>query len=169
MHFGRSTRPIEREKLMKIVLGCDHAGYPLKQTVMDAIRKARHQVLDVGTDSTAPVDYPDVAERVGRAILEKRAQRGILLCGSGVGACIAANKIPGIYAGVCHDTYSAHQAVEHDDMNVLCIGSRIVGPELVRELVAAYLGARFSKDERHRRRVGKIRRIEALAAGKAVR
>jgi len=154
---------------MKIVLGCDHAGYPLKQTVMDAIRKARHQVLDVGTDSTAPVDYPDVAERVGRAILEKRAQRGILLCGSGVGACIAANKIPGIYAGVCHDTYSAHQAVEHDDMNVLCIGSRIVGPELVRELVAAYLGARFSKDERHRRRVGKIRRIEALAAGKAVR
>jgi ribose 5-phosphate isomerase B len=166
---GRSRRPEEWERIMKIVLGCDHAGFPLKQIVMETVRKAKHQVLDAGTDSTAPVDYPDIAERVGQAIVERRAQRGILLCGSGVGACIAANKIPGVYAGVCHDTYSAHQAVEHDDMNVLCLGSRIIGPELARELVQAYLGARFSKDERHCRRVGKIRRIESNASGKASR
>jgi ribose 5-phosphate isomerase B len=153
---------------MKIVLGCDHAGFPLKQTVQDTLRQAGHQVLDVGTDSSEPVDYPDIAEQVGRAIIEKRAQRGVLLCGSGVGACIAANKIGGIYAGVCHDTYSAHQGVEHDDMNVLCLGSRIIGPALAHELVLAYIGARFSKDERHRRRVGKTRRIESNSMGKAV-
>jgi ribose 5-phosphate isomerase B len=150
---------------MKIVLGCDHAGFPLKQIVQETIRKAGHQVVDVGTDSTEPVDYPDIAERVARAIIEKRAQRGILLCGSGVGACIAANKIAGIYAGVCHDTYSAHQGVEHDDMNVLCLGARIIGPELAREIVPAFLLARFAKDERHRRRVEKIRRIESASFG----
>jgi RpiB/LacA/LacB family sugar-phosphate isomerase len=154
---------------MKIALGCDHAGFLLKQVVAETIRKAGHQVLDVGTDSPEPVDYPDIAERVGKAIVEKRAQRGILLCGSGVGACIAANKIPGVYAGVCHDTYSAHQGVEHDDMNVLCLGSRIIGVELARELTLAYLAARFSKEERHRRRVGKIRAIESAFLGKDLR
>jgi ribose 5-phosphate isomerase B len=157
------------EKIMKIVVGCDHAGFPIKQVVLETVRKAGHQVLDVGTDSTAPVDYPDIAERVGRAIVEKRAQRGILLCGSGVGASVAANKIAGVYAGVCHDTYSAHQAVEHDDMNVLCLGPRVIGAELARELVQAYLGARFSKDERHRRRVEKVRKIESVSMGKTVR
>jgi len=154
---------------MKIVLGFDHAGYLLKPVILEAVRKAGHQVLDVGTNSPAPVDYPDIVRMVGRAILEKRAIRGILVCGSGVGACIAANKIHGIYAGVCHDAYSARQGVEHDDMNVLCLGSRIIGPELARELVQAFLAARFSKDERHRRRVGKIRALESEAAGKEIR
>jgi ribose 5-phosphate isomerase B len=154
---------------MKIVLGFDHAGFLLKPIILEAVRKAGHQVLDVGTDSTAAVDYPDIVRKVGRAILEKRAVRGILVCGSGVGACIAANKINGIYAGVCHDAYSAHQGVEHDDMNVLCLGSRIIGPEVARELVLAFLAARFSKDERHRRRVGKIRMMESESIRKADR
>ena len=151
---------------MKIVVGCDHAGLPLKPTVMETVRKAGHQVTDMGTDSLDPIDYPDIVEKVARAIVEKRAERGILLCGSGVGACIAANKTPGLYAGVCHDTYSAHQGVEHDNMNVLCLGSRIVGPELARELVSAYLAACFSEEPRHRRRVEKIRAIELESTGK---
>ena len=146
---------------MRIALGCDHAGFMLKQIVLDAIEKGGHQVLDVGTDSSNPIDYPDIVEKVGRAIVEKRVERGILLCGSGVGACITANKIPGVYAGVCHDVYSAHQGVEHDDMNVLCLGSRIIGPELARELTQVFLDARFSREERHLRRVEKIRRIES--------
>jgi len=160
---------LEREKIMKIVLGCDHAGFLIKQVVEEAVRKAGHQILDVGTDAPTPVDYPDIVERVGKAIIEKRAQRGILICGSGVGACIAANKIPGVYAGVCHDAYSAHQGVEHDDMNVLCLGSRIIGSELARELVQVYLGARFSKVERHLRRVKKVRAIESGTMGKVGR
>jgi ribose 5-phosphate isomerase B len=154
---------------MKIVLGCDHAGFLLKPVILETIRKAGHKVLDVGTDSTVPVDYPDIVRKVGEAILEKKADRGIVICGSGVGACIAANKIHGIYAGVCHDVYSAHQGVEHDDMNVLCLGSRIIGPELARELVLAYLSARFSKEERHRRRVQKTRAIESECEGKTAR
>jgi ribose 5-phosphate isomerase B len=154
---------------MKIVVGFDHAGYLLKPVVLETVRKAGHQVLDVGTDSTDPVDYPDIVLKVGEAILQKKAERGILVCGSGVGACITANKIAGIYAGVCHDVYSAHQAVEHDDMNVLCLGSRIIGTELAREIILSFLGARFSKDERHLRRVGKIHAIEANGAGKAIR
>jgi ribose 5-phosphate isomerase B len=151
---------------MKIVFGCDHAGFLLKKEILETVREAGHSILDVGTDSAAPVDYPDIAKLVGRAILEKKAERGILVCGSGVGACIAANKIPGIYAGICHDTYSAHQGVEHDEMNVLCLGSRIVGPELAREIVLAFLGAKFSNEERHRRRVGKVRAIESESMGK---
>jgi ribose 5-phosphate isomerase B len=127
-------------------------------------RLAGHQVFDLGTDNPAPVDYPDYAEKLGRFILSGQAERGILLCGSGVGACIAANKLHGIYACVCHDTYSAHQGVEHDDMNVLCIGTRVIGPELAREIVAAFLVARFAGrnpgQERHARRVAKIREIE---------
>jgi ribose 5-phosphate isomerase B len=149
---------------MKIAVACDHAGFPLKQMVMETVRLAGHEILDLGTDSDQPVDYPDYAEKVGRAIQNGEAERGILLCGSGVGACIAANKMRGVYAGVCHDTYSAHQGVEHDDMNVLCIGSRIIGPELAREIVIAFLSARFVGNdpgqERHARRVKKVRKLE---------
>lgn len=145
---------------MKIAIASDHAGFPLKNTVIEAVQAAGHEPLDLGAHSTASVDYPDFAERVGQAILEKRAERGVLVCGSGVGACIAANKIKGIYAGVCHDTYSAHQGVEHDDMNVLCLGARIIGPSLAQEIVGAFLSARFSAEERHIRRVLKVRKLE---------
>jgi len=149
---------------MKIAIACDHAGFPLKQMVLDAVRQAGHEALDLGTDSESPVDYPDYAEKVGRALQRGEAQRGIVLCGSGVGACIAANKMRGVYACLCHDTYSAHQGVEHDDMNVLCIGGRVIGPEPVREIVSAFLAARFvgqdAGQERHARRVGKVRRLE---------
>ena len=150
---------------MKIAVACDHAGFPLKQTVLDVIRAAGHEVLDLGTNSTVAVDYPDFAEKVGHAIQNGEADRAVLLCGSGVGACIAANKMKGIYAGICHDTYSAHQGVEHDDMNVLCIGPRIIGPEPAREIVSAFLGARFvgndPGEERHKRRVNKVRKLES--------
>jgi ribose 5-phosphate isomerase B len=149
---------------MKIAVACDHAGFPLKATVLDVVRAAGHEVLDLGTDSAIAVDYPDFAEKTGRSIQNGEVDRAILLCGSGVGACIAANKMKGVYAGVCHDTYSAHQAVEHDDMNVLCIGARIIGPEPAREIIQAFLGARFigndPSEERHKRRVGKVRKLE---------
>ncbi|MCX6082816.1 MAG: ribose 5-phosphate isomerase B [Chloroflexi bacterium] len=149
---------------MKIAIACDHAGFPLKATVIEVIRAEGHDVLDLGTDSTAAVDYPDFAEKLGHALQVGDAERGILLCGSGVGASIAANKLNGVYAGVCHDTYSAHQAVEHDDMNVLCLGARIIGPEPAREIVASYLRARFIGNDpgqdRHNRRVAKIRKLE---------
>ena len=150
---------------MKIAVACDHAGFPLKQLVLETINRAGHQALDLGADSDAPTDYPDYAEKVGRALQAGQADRGILLCGSGVGACIAANKMKGVYAGVCHDTYSAHQGVEHDDMNVLCIGARIIGPEPAREIVTAFLAARFIGNdpgqERHARRVAKVRKLES--------
>lgn len=150
---------------MKVAVGCDHAGFPLKATVLEAVRAAGHEALDLGTNSTEAVDYPDFAEKLGRAVLAGAAQRGIMLCGSAVGANIAANKMRGIYAGICHDTYSAHQGVEHDAMNVLCLGARILGPEPAREIVAAFLGARFlggdPGQERHARRVEKIRRLES--------
>jgi len=145
---------------MRVAVAADHAGYPLKATVLDVVRQAGHEPLDLGTDSSESVDYPDFAEKLGRAIQGGQAERGILVCGSGVGACIAANKMTGIYACVCHDTYSAHQGVEHDDMNVLCLGARIIGPELAVELVRAFLAARFSEEERHARRVSKVRAIE---------
>jgi len=150
---------------MKIAVACDHAGFPLKDVVLEAIRAAGHAVLDLGTNSTAAVDYPDFVEKLGKAIQSGEAERGVLLCGSGVGACIAANKMQGIYSAICHDTYSAHQGVEHDDMNVLCLGGRVIGPELVHELVLAFLSARFVGNdpgqERHKRRVGKVRKIES--------
>jgi ribose 5-phosphate isomerase B len=145
---------------MIVAIACDHAGYPLKEAILEVVRAAGHGTMDIGTFSTVSIDYPDVAASLGNAILQGKADRGILLCGSGVGACIAANKIHGIYAGVCHDTYSAHQGVEHDDMNVLCIGARIVGEELAKELVIAFLGACFNNEERHQRRVNKVRKIE---------
>ena len=146
---------------MRIAIGCDHAGFPLKETVAAVVKMAGHEPLDLGTYNTDRVDYPDYAKKVAKAILEGRAERGILVCGSGVGVCIAANKIEGIYAGVCHDTYSAHQSVEHDDMNVLCLGARIIGPETASEIVRAFLGATFSGEERHKRRVAAIHEIEA--------
>jgi ribose 5-phosphate isomerase B len=150
---------------VKIAVATDHAGFPLKAAVLELVRATGHEVIDLGTDSTEPVDYPDYAEKLGRAIQSGEAERGILLCGSGVGASIAANKMTGVYASVCHDTYSAHQGVEHDDMNVLCLGGRIIGPELVREIVEAFLNARFIGEdpgqERHIQRVQKVRRMEA--------
>lgn len=149
---------------MKIAIACDHGGFPLKQTVIDVVRTAGHEPVDLGTDSMESVDYPDFAEKLGRLIQAGDAQRGILLCGSGVGANIAANKMKGVYAGICHETYSAHQGVEHDDMNVLCLGTRIIGPEPAKEIVAAFLKARFlgndPGEERHARRVNKVRRLE---------
>ena len=145
---------------MRIALAADHAGYELKQLVKPRL-SLDHQVLDLGTQSTAPVDYPDFAEAVALAIRQGQADRGILICGSGVGVSVAANKVTGIRAGVCHDCYSAHQGVEHDDMNVLCIGARVVGPELAFELVKVFVGARFTGEERHVRRLAKTKAIEA--------
>jgi ribose 5-phosphate isomerase B len=150
---------------MRIAIASDHAGFPLKQTILEAVQALGHETIDLGTYAAAEAaDYPDAAANIGQAILTGQAERGILLCGSGVGASIAANKITGIYAGVCHDTYSAHQAVEHDEMNVLCLGARIIGPEPAKEIVAAFLGARFVGNdpgqERHKRRVSKIRQLE---------
>src|SRR6476619_6036263 len=133
---------------MRVVIGSDHAGFELKETLAANLRDRGFDVVDVGTFSTAPVDYPDFAEAVGEAVREERAERGILICGSGVGASVAVNKLPGIRGAVCHDTYSAHQGVEHDDMNVLVLGARVIGRELAHELVIAFVGARFSGEER---------------------
>jgi ribose 5-phosphate isomerase B len=145
---------------MRIVISSDHAGFPLKEDLTAFIRQLGHQVVDVGTHSTEPVDYPDYAEALSKALLDGLAERGVLICGSGVGASVAANKLPGIRAGLCHDTYSAHQGVEHDDMNVLVLGGRVIGPELARELVTAYLGATFTGEERHLRRLQKLSALE---------
>lgn len=149
---------------MKIAVGFDHAGFPLKQVVLDAVRNAGHEPIDLGTNSADPVDFPDFAEAVGRAIQNGEAERGILCCGSGIGACIAANKMKGVYASICHDTYSAAQGVKHDSMNVLCLGGRVIGTELAKALVSAFLDARYigneTGGERLARRVGKIRNLE---------
>lgn len=145
---------------MKIVVGSDHAGFELKQQIADALRREGHEVIDVGTHTTASVDYPDFAEAVGVAVRDGRAERGVLICGSGVGASVAANKLPGIRAAICHDTYSAHQGVEHDDMNVLVLGGRIVGPALAHDLVRAYIAARYTGEARHARRLAKITALE---------
>jgi ribose 5-phosphate isomerase B len=135
----------------------------LKQRLADWLCKQGHEVVDLGTDSTEPVDYPDYAEAVGRAVLDGRAERGLIVCGSGVGACIAANKLPGIRAGLCHDTYSAAQGVLHDDVNVLVLGARVIGPALAEALVTSFLAARFTNAERHVRRLNKIKALEAHA------
>jgi ribose 5-phosphate isomerase B len=145
---------------MKIVVGADHAGFALKEQVAADLSLAGHEVIDVGTHSTAPVDYPDSAEAVGNAVREGTAERGVLVCGSGVGASAAVNKMPGIRAAICHDAYSAHQGVEHDDMNVLVLGGRIVGPALALELVRAFVGAQFSGEARHVRRLAKVKALE---------
>lgn len=145
---------------MKIAIGCDHAGFPLKAAIVDTIRAAGHEVLDCGTDSEQAVDYPDFAAAVAEAVAAGDVARGIVLCGSGVGACVVANKVRGVRAGICHDIYSAHQGVEHDDMNVLCLGARIVGAAVALELVRAFLAARFSDEPRHRRRLEKVLALE---------
>ncbi|HVB98373.1 MAG TPA: ribose 5-phosphate isomerase B [Candidatus Dormibacteraeota bacterium] len=145
---------------MQIVVGSDHAGFDLKQDLATFVGSLGHAVSDVGAYSREPSDYPDYAEAVGLAITEKRAKRGILICGSGVGASVACNKIPGIRAGTCHDAYSAHQGVEHDDMNVIVLGSRIIGSSLARDLVRIFLDARFSGEERHVRRLKKVLALE---------
>jgi RpiB/LacA/LacB family sugar-phosphate isomerase len=145
---------------MRIAVGADHAGFQLKQNVAAYLRELGHEVIDLGTTSTEPVDYPDYAEAVGKTVLEGHAERAVLICGSGVGASVSANKLPGIRGAMCHDTYSAHQGVEHDDMNVLVLGARIIGVELARELVRTFLAAKFTREERHVRRVGKIKALE---------
>lgn len=145
---------------MKLVIGSDHAGFALKVAMGDLLHALGHDVLDVGAFNENPSDYPDFAEAVGRAILDGKAERGVLICGSGVGASVAANKVMGIRAGMCHDTYSAHQGVEHDNINVLVLGSRVVGVKLAEDLVKAFLGAKFSQEERHVRRLGKIKALE---------
>ena len=146
---------------MRVAVGSDHAGFELKNILIPLLKELRCEVADVGTYDAKPVDYPDYAKAVADALLKGRAERGILICGSGVGASVAANKIAGIRAGLCHDTYSAHQGVEHDDMNVLVMGSRVIGPELAKELVRAFLGATFTKEDRHNRRLEKIKLLEA--------
>jgi ribose 5-phosphate isomerase B len=145
---------------MRFAVAADHAGFPLKDTVIASLRAAGHETIELGTSSTEPVDYPDYADKLAAAILSGQAERGVLVCGSGVGASVAANKIHGIRAGLCHDVYSAHQGVEHDDANVLCLGARIIGPATADELVRAFAAARFSGEERHVRRVGKIAQME---------
>src|ERR1700738_398968 len=150
---------------MKIVIGSDHAGFEMKNAMGDLLRSLGHSVLDVGAFNENPSDYPDFAEAVGKAVLEGKGERGLLVCGSGVGVSVAANKIPGIRAGLCHDTYSAHQGVEHDDMNVLVLGSRIIGEKLAEDLVKSFLGAKFTNEERHVRRLGKVKAIEAKYCG----
>jgi RpiB/LacA/LacB family sugar-phosphate isomerase len=145
---------------MKVAIASDHAGFLMKQDVARYLKKNGYDVIDLGTNSQDPVDYPDFSEAVGRALLEGKAERGIVICGSGVGASVAANKIPGIRAGLCHDHYSAHQGVEHDDMNVLVLGSRVIGLEMAHELTLAFLNAKFTGEDRHQRRLAKIKSIE---------
>jgi RpiB/LacA/LacB family sugar-phosphate isomerase len=145
---------------MRIVVGADHAGFQLKKTLAAYLRQRGDEVMDVGTMSEQPVDYPDYAEAVGKALVDGKAERGVLICGSGVGASVAANKIAGVRAGLCHDSYSARQGVEHDDMNVLVLGARVIGTELACELLERFLAASFNGEERHRRRVEKIKALE---------
>lgn len=145
---------------MKVVIGSDHAGFQLKNAMGDLLRSMGNDVLDIGAFNENPSDYPDFAEAVDRAVLDGKAERGVLICGSGVGASVAANKLPGIRAGICHDTYSAHQGVEHDNMNVLVLGSRVIGVALAQDLVRAFMGAKFTNEERHVRRLGKVKTLE---------
>ena len=145
---------------MIVALGSDHGGFPLKNSIIDAIESGGNTVLDLGTFDNTPVDYPDYARSVAEALNNQRAQRGVVVCGSGVGACVAANKITGIRACVCHDNYSAHQGVEHDAMNILCLGACVIGPALAVELVRTFLGAKFIGEARHRRRLKKITVLE---------
>lgn len=145
---------------MKIAIGSDHAGYLLKKDLIPYLKDLGYKIKDIGTNNVTPVDYPDYAEKLSMEILNGNAERGIFICGSGVGASVAANKIPGIRAGLCHDSYTAHQSVEHDNINVMVMGSRVIGMELAKELVITFLKAKFSGAERHKRRLKKINRIE---------
>jgi ribose 5-phosphate isomerase B len=145
---------------MRVAIASDHAGYELKNVVVGEVAGWGHSALDLGAHDTEPVDYPDIATAVGQALVEGRAERGIVICGSGAGACVAANKIRGIRAAIAHDTYTAHQMVEHDDVNVLCLGARVVGSQLALELVHNFLDAEFSNEERHRRRLAKVNALD---------
>lgn len=146
---------------MKVAVASDHAGFPLKARIIEELGKMGHQTADLGTDSTDPVDYPDYSRAVAEAVLAGRAERAVLLCGSGVGACVAANKFKGVRAATCHDPFSAHQSVEDDDVNVLCLGARVIGADLAVELVRRYMAANFSGAERHKRRLAKVAGFEA--------
>jgi ribose 5-phosphate isomerase B len=146
---------------MKVACAFDHAGFPLKELVLEAVREHGDEPIDLGTNSTDPVDYPDTARAAADAVRDGRAARAVVVCGSGAGVAVAACKVPGIRAACTHDTYSAHQCVEHDDVNVLCLGARVIGPALAREVITAFLGAAFTGEERHVRRLGKINAIEA--------
>ncbi|MDQ6891444.1 MAG: ribose 5-phosphate isomerase B [Acidobacteriota bacterium] len=148
---------------MRVAIGFDHAGFPLKADVIRVLGDLGHEAVDFGTDSTAPVDYPDFAKAVGLAVSRRGCDRGIIVCGSGVGASVAATKIPGVRAALCHDTFSARQGVEDDDLNVLCLGARVIGPSLAAEVMRAFLAARFSNLERHVRRLNKVKQIETDA------
>ncbi len=148
---------------MKIAIASDHAGFDLKKELSDYLKQCGQQVVDLGTDSCDPVDYPDFSEKLGDAVVAGKAERGVLICGSGVGASVAVNKIRGIRAAVCHDVYSAHQGVEHDDMNVLVLGARVIGGALAKDLVRAFIDAKFTNEERHLRRLNKVKAIEARA------
>jgi len=143
-----------------IALAADHAGFELKEKMALYLEAKGFEVMDLGTHDQEPVDYPDFARAIGKVLQEEKAERGIIICGSGVGACVAANKMANIRAGLCHDTYSAHQGVEHDDINVLCLGARVIGEELAQELVSAFLAATFTGQERHVRRLAKIKAME---------
>jgi len=145
---------------MNIAIACDHAGFPLKGALIQVIQSEGHRVVDYGTNSTESVDYPDYAEKLGRGIQAGEADRGILICGSGVGAAVAANKLKGIRAGLCHDCYSAHQSVEHDEVNVLALGARVIGSALAEDIVRAFLRAEFSGEPRHVRRLAKVAALE---------
>jgi ribose 5-phosphate isomerase B len=145
---------------LRIVVGSDHAGFALKPSVLDHLRKGGHEVTDVGSFDQNPVDFPDIGRKVAQAVTSGEAERGLMICGTGVGAAIAANKVKGIRAAVCHDIHSAHQAVEHDDVNIMCIGAQIVGPWLAHDLITAYLAATFSPAEEFRRRVAKLTAME---------
>lgn len=145
---------------MKIAIGSDHVGYLLKKDLIPYLKDFGYKINDIGTDSVTPVDYPDYAEKISMEIINGNAERGIFICGSGVGASVAANKIPGIRAGLCHDSYTAHQSVEHDNINVMVLGSRVIGLELAKELVIIFLKVKFSGAERHKRRLKKISQIE---------
>jgi ribose 5-phosphate isomerase B len=145
---------------MRIACAFDHAGFPLKPLVLETVRAHGHEPIDLGTDSTEPVDYPDTARAACEAVLDGRAERGVVVCGSGAGVSVAACKFPGIRATCAHDPYTGHQCVEHDDVNVLCLGARVIGPALAGEVIGAFLGAEFSGEERHVRRLGKIQAIE---------
>jgi len=151
---------------MRIAIGSDHAGFEMKQGLVAILRAQGHEVEDLGTHSGDPVDYPDFAFAVGEAVRRQRAERGIVICGSGVGASVAANKLTGVRAGLCHDTYSAHQGVEHDDMNVLVLGGRVIGESVALELAQAFLGARYTGEERHQRRLEMVKAIERRYATK---
>ncbi|MBN2048252.1 MAG: ribose 5-phosphate isomerase B [Anaerolineaceae bacterium] len=151
---------------MKIAVGSDHAGFPLKEAVLNAIQNAGHEAIDLGVDQPSRVDFPDYGEKVGRAIQNGEADRGIAICGSGVGMCITVNKMRGVYGAICHDTYSAHQGVEHDNMNVLCLGGRVIGPEPAAEIVTAFVNANYLNSGRFAQRVEKILKLEETESSK---